>query len=135
MQSESSLANSAKSLFFWSLAGDGTDVAANLFLPRREARVELSVPCCFDLSSICSIEQLDEKCEDSSCFVVLFVLPGDTFIGATLNIENCSLFFLRFFGKLNTYKGLLSLVEIGVRVAVHWKRGFSIVVATLQSNF
>ena len=64
MQSESSLANSAKSLFFWSLAGDGTDVAANLFLPRREARVELSVPCCFDLSSICSIEQLDEKWED-----------------------------------------------------------------------
>jgi hypothetical protein len=26
-------------------------------------------------------------------------------------------------------------VEMGVRVAVHWKRGFSIVVATLQSNF
>lgn len=114
MQSESSLANRAKSLFFWSLVGDGTDISANLFLPRRESRGELSVPCCFDLSLMCSIEQLDEEWEDSSCFVVLFVIRGDTFIGATLNIENCSLFFLRFFGKLNTYRGLLSLVEIDV---------------------
>lgn len=134
MQSESSLANRAKSLFFWSLVGDRTDVVANLFLPRREARVELSVPCSFDLSLICSIEQLDEKWEDSSCFVVLFVVPGDNFIGATLNIENCSLFILRFLGKLNTYKGILSLVEMGESVAVNWKRGFSIVVPTLQSN-
>lgn len=93
------------------------------------------MPCYFDLSLICSIEQLDEKWEDSSCFVVLFVIPGDNFIGATLYIENFSLFLLRFFGKLNTYKGLLSLVEIGVKIAVHWKRRFSILVSTSQFNF
>jgi hypothetical protein len=68
-------------------------VAANLLLPRLEARVEFSVPCCFDLTSICSIEQFDEKWEDSSCFVVLFVFFGDNLMGATLDIENCSLFF------------------------------------------